>query len=131
MACTSCDGTTTNNANSTNAIDIQGNLCPNRMDYGWLTDYNFRCAQNAKLNAAVPPNKNAYMTRMYLQNNAVKIMEQERLAAESRLAPCAPCKRPNSEQGTMLPEKYVVRCDGATCETVLNNPNGLGVGRGF
>jgi hypothetical protein len=101
------------------------------MDYGWLTDNSFRCAQNAKLNAMIPPNKNAYMSRMFLQTNAVQIMEQERKAAEARLAPCAPCRRPNSDPGTMLPEKYVVRCDGATCATYENDPNGLGVGRAF
>ena len=125
-ACNSCDNSGSKGAGS---LSEQTKQCPSRMDYGWLTDYSFRCAQNSKLNGMVPPNKSAYVSRMYLQENAVKIMAQERLAAEGRLAPCAPCKRANSDPGTMLPEKYVVRCNDVTCASYVNDPNGLGVGR--
>lgn len=46
-------------------------------------------------------------------------------------APCAPCQRPADTAGTMLPERYVVRCDAAVCMRQEVNPAGLGDGRAY
>lgn len=99
-----------------------------------FTDYRPRCAVNAELIAAL--NKvgqagSSYESRMYLQKNAEGWMEMERQRAVERLAPCAPCKRPFDTAGTMLPERYVVRCDGVTCQRVEVNPTGVGDGRAY
>lgn len=104
------------------------------MAYAMMTDFRPRCAVNAELMAAVGAAKltqTSYDSRMYLQHNAEKWMEQERQRAIARLSPCAPCMRPHTDAGTMLQERYVVRCDGATCTRTEVNPNGLGDGRQY
>lgn len=124
MSCESCD------------IKKEPNvLCPTRMSDGRsFTDYRPRCIVNAELltkldNAKMI--KSSYESRMYLQKNAEKVMEEERQKAVNRLIPCAPCKRSFNDPGTMLPERYVVRCDGVTCERKEVNPTGLGDGRNY
>jgi hypothetical protein len=88
---------------------------------------------NAELIAAAGKGANvtvsSYDSRMYLQHNAEKFMELERQKAVARLSPCAPCTRPLTDQGTMLPERYVVRCDAVSCVRTESNPAGLGDGR--
>lgn len=110
-------------------------LCPSRMADGRaFTDYRPRCAVNAELmNAVAGRNQiqSSYESRMYLQRNGEVVMQQERVKAVERLIPCAPCKRPFSDAGTMLPERYVVRCDGVTCTRAEVNPAGLGDGRNY
>lgn len=109
--------------------------CPTRMSDGRaFTDYRPRCAVNAELMQMVSQNnmvRSSYESRMYLQTNAEMFMEMERKRAEDRLIPCAPCERPMSDAGTMLPERYVVRCDGVTCTRTEVDPAGLGDGRDF
>ena len=41
---------------------------------------------------------------------------------------CGPCMKPYN-QGTMLPEYEIQKCDSHTCETYVNDPNGVGLGR--
>lgn len=110
-------------------------MCPSRMNDGRsFTDYRPRCIVNAELLAAVDRAKmtlSSYESRMYLQQNADKVMEEERKKAVDRLIPCAPCKRALNDPGTMLPERYVVRCDGVSCSRTEVNPNGLGDGRSY
>lgn len=110
-------------------------MCPSRMNDGRsFTDYRPRCIVNAELLSAVEKSKmiqSSYESRMYLQHNAEKVMEEERQKAVGRLIPCAPCKRSLNDPGTMLPERYVVRCDGVTCTRNEVNPNGLGDGRAY
>jgi hypothetical protein len=99
-----------------------------------FTDYRPRCAANAELIAAlnkVGQNGSSYESRMYLQKNAETWMETERRRAVERLSPCAPCQRPADTAGTMLPERYVVRCDGAVCTREEVNPAGVGDGRAY
>lgn len=109
--------------------------CPSRMSDGRaFTDYRVRCAANAELMGMVKDAgllQSSYEARLYLQRNADQIMNQNRQRAVANLAPCAPCTRPFSDDGTMLPERYVVRCDGVTCTRTEVNPNGLGDGRAF
>ena len=107
--------------------------CPSRMSDGRaFTDYAPRCHVNARLMDMVS-NANmiqsSYESRMYLQQNAQKVMDIERARALETLVPCAPCKRPFSDSGTMEPERYVVRCDAVSCKRTEVNPGGIGDGR--
>lgn len=110
-------------------------MCPSRMSDGRaFTDYRPRCAINAEIMQLVSKAnmmQSSYESRMYLQQNADSVMEMQRNMANQNLAPCAPCTRPNSDVGTMLPERYVVRCNGVTCSRSEVNPFGLGDGRAY
>lgn len=107
--------------------------CPSKMSDGRsFTDYRTRCSVNAELFDKVAVNnviKSSYQSRMYLQRNADSIIESNRENAINNLAPCAPCGRDFNDPGTMLPEKYIVRCDATSCYRDLVNPSGLGDGR--
>lgn len=122
-SCKSCDGVST----TTN--------CPTRMADGRaFTDYRPRCVVNAELMQALNKSKSiqsSFESRMYLQHNAETWIDQERDRAMKNLVPCAPCKRPFSDPGTMLLERYVVKCDSVTCSRTEVNPNGLGDGRAY
>jgi hypothetical protein len=99
-----------------------------------FTDYRPRCVVNSELLTSVSREnmvQSSYESRMYLQNNGEQFMEEERQKAVNRLIPCAPCKRSINDPGTMLPERYIVRCDGITCNRVEVNPSGLGDGRAY
>lgn len=124
MSCQSCDVKTDPKV-----------VCPTRMSDGRaFTDYRPRCITNAELLDKVAKNgmvQSSYESRMYLQKNADQFMESERKKAEERLIPCIPCLRSTTDPGTMLPERYVVRCDGVTCSRKEVVPNGLGDGRKF
>ena len=104
--------------------------CPIRMSDGRsFTDYRPRCAINAELYNDLAMKKmvgSSYESRMFLQENADMIMERSRLTTLNNLTPCAPCTRPFSDSGTMLPQQYVVKCSATSCEKVEVNPNGLG-----
>lgn len=110
-------------------------MCPSRMSDGRaFTDYRPRCAINAELMSLVAGAgmvQSSFESRMYLQRNADRVMDMQRSAGIANLAPCAPCLRPTNEAGTMLPERYVVRCDGVTCYRKEVDPQGLGDGRSF
>ena len=104
--------------------------CPARMSDGRsFTDYRPRCAINAELMTDLTKQnlaRSSYESRMYLQNNAENIMERNRTLSIENLAPCAPCKRPFSDPGTMYPQKYIVKCSATSCEKIEVNPDGLG-----
>jgi len=109
--------------------------CPNRMETGYFfTDYRSRCAVNAELFQKVNEaqmTKSSYEARMYLQQNAEKLMQENYKWAVNNLMPCAPCTRPFDQAGTLEPEKYIVRCDAVSCTRTLVNPNGIGDGRNY
>lgn len=123
MSCSSCS---TTNPKVT---------CPSRMSDGRaFTDYNPRCYTNARVMDMVEKAKMAqssYESRMYLQHNAEQVMENERKRAIDTLIPCAPCKRPFTDNGTMAPERYVVRCDAVSCQRKEVNSAGIGDGRNY
>lgn len=97
-----------------------------------FTDYRPRCAVNAELIQAIGGKRaSAHESRMFLQRNASKWMDSERVKSVERMAPCVPCKRPTSDPGTMLPQRYVVRCDNVSCTRQEVNPTGLGDGRAY
>lgn len=108
--------------------------CPSKMADGRaFTDYRPRC--NIFYDIVENTNKEGFVSshesRMYLQRNAEKEMERQRYEAIKNLAPCAPCKRPLDDMGTMLPEKYIVKCNEITCKKELFNEKGLGDGRNY
>lgn len=109
--------------------------CPSRMSDGRaFTDYRPRCAVNAELMGMVADAgmiNSSFESRMYLQKNSEKVMHMQRQTAINNLAPCAPCGRPFNDPGTMLQERFVVRCDGVSCTRQEVNPNGLGDGRNY
>lgn len=110
-------------------------MCPSRMADGRaFTDYGGMCSAHSLIMKTVNPKGvalSSYESRMYLQRNAEQFMKMEFDRSVARMAPCAPCKRPNSDPGTMLPERYVYRCDGVSCAKTEVNPYGLGDGRQF
>ena len=69
--------------------------CPIKMSDGRIfTDYRPRCAVNADLMTDLSNNsmiKSSYESRVFLQNNAEKIIEMNKMNATNNLSPCAPC----------------------------------------
>ena len=115
------------------SVNQKAPICPLRQNGAIpFTDFRPRCAVNAELVSLLENNNmlnSSYEARMFLQHNADKLMEMNRNRAMERLAPCVPCKRPFEEDGTMNPERYVVRCTPVSCQRVEVNPNGVGDGR--
>ena len=101
--------------------------CPPRMDDArHFTDYRPNCHSTNVItgNANI---QNSYELRKYLQQNAVHIMDTNRQLAYERNN-CGPCEQPYNK-GTMLPEYEIQKCNQHTCETYINDPNGIGLGR--
>lgn len=115
--------------------NMENVMCPTRMADGRaFTDYRPRCTANAEVYHKVIANKmvgSSYEARMFLQHNADDMMDFERNRAIQTLIPCAPCNRSFQDAGTMLGERYVVRCNGVTCTREEVNPQGLGDGRSY
>jgi hypothetical protein len=111
-----------------------GNQCPTKMSDGRLfTDYRPRCLVSNDLFQQLQKNNtpvSSYESRLYLQRNAETIIERQKQEAESKLL-CGPCTYPMTDPGTMLPEKYVIRCDNVSCSKKEVNPSGLGDGRQY
>jgi hypothetical protein len=94
-----------------------------------FTDYRPRCLVNAELYNDLAKNNivsSSYESRMFLQENADMIMERSRTAMLQNLTPCAPCNRSFEDAGTMLPQRYIVKCSATNCEKIEVDPNGLG-----
>ena len=106
--------------------------CPLRMSDGRsMTDYRPKCIVNYDLMNKMEENnlvKSSYDTRMYLQKNADKIMNEDMKKTMSNLVPAIPCKKLVGN-GTLLPEKYLVTCNATSCSRTLFDENGLGDGR--
>lgn len=103
-------------------------MCPPKMADGRaFTDYKPRCAVHTTLMGSRP--MNSYELRQYMITNADTLMDKSRSEAE-RMNACGPCVKPWN-QGTMLPEQSMVKCNASTCSTSTNNPSGLGQGRDY
>lgn len=109
--------------------------CPPRMADGrHFTDYRTSCQVNDLLKV---DNRisNSFQYRVFLQENANTLMDKHREIACSKncCMPCAssPLGVEGFDNGTMLPEKYIQQCDEHTCKIVLNDVNGVGLGRRF
>lgn len=70
----------------------------------------------------------SYDQRMWMINNAEKLMKQEKMSLPS--GACAPCFAVG-EQGTMLPESDVQQCSTTYCQFSTKDNMGLGLGRNF
>lgn len=109
-------------------------MCPSRMnDARAFTDYRFRYDLNAELmnkvaSARMP--QSSYESRMYLQQNARRIIEEQRARSIQGLSPCAPCINP-ANPSTMLDSRYVVKCDKVTCQRYEVNNQGVGDTRDY
>lgn len=96
--------------------------CPARMADGrQFTNYHPRCVTNFE---ALPKPMSAFDYRMYLTNNAEKIIDHNRNDA-FRKNRCDTCENPQKE----MDEMNVQVCDGVTCAFPLMEPTGLGLGR--
>jgi len=109
--------------------------CPPRMSDGrHFTDYRTSCQVNDLLKV---DNRisNSYQYRLFLQENANTIMDRNReiACAKNCCMPCAssPLGVEGFNNGTMLPEKYIVECNAHTCKQILNDVNGIGTGRRY
>lgn len=106
----------------------QGQMCPMRMNDGRIfTDYRPRCMINSELMQELEKQNmvsSSYDSRMFLQKNAESLIKTYKSNAEKQ-ANCDGC----SKTSTMLPEKYVVRCDTVSCKRQEVNPDGLGDSR--
>lgn len=94
-------------------------LCAyNRMADGRaFTDYRTKCQKLT--------NMSSYDERMFLMTNAESLMK----SSESKYI-CTSCSlKPDDDASTMAPEKFKQTCDGKTCKFVLNDENGIGLGR--
>lgn len=114
---------------------VQNKTCPSRMNDGRsFTDYRPRCVYNSDFMSDLNKNDitaSSYESRLYLQRNAEKIMEQQRNAAGEKLLCGNRGSIPSSDSGTMQPERYVVHCDNVTCKRHEVEPMGLGDGRKY
>ena len=112
----------------------QGKDCPTRMNDGRaFTDYRPKCIVNSDFMSELESKKmiaSSYDSRLYLQNNAEKIMEEQKKQAADKML-CGVCPRPFTDMGTLEPERYVVQCDTVTCNRKEVNPNGIGDGRRY
>ena len=101
---------------------------PRMADGRHFTDYR----ENVMLNDSIRTQggaKNSYEYRLFLTNNAEKIMDLNNKQA-FLLNGVTDCKQPY-EVGTMLPEKYMQVCNLNTCEVVHNFEDGIGMGRNY
>lgn len=111
--------------------------CPLKMSDGRIfTNYETRCANNAKLTQMLKDNNMAnssYEQRVFLQNNYEKIVEAERKKAIDSFLPCVPCVSGQliNEVNKELDNKYAVYCDEVSCSQKLVNDKGLGTGKFF
>ena len=100
--------------------------CPPLMSDGRaFTDYRPNCFMNNSVRSKNDIN-NSFQYRMYLTNNAEKIMDINRTYACQKNC-CGPCQKPYNI-GTMLPLKNTTKCNSSSCGTLVTDPNRLGTG---
>lgn len=120
--CTGC--TKKSNTNSTQQKSISE--CMYKMQDGRsFTDYRPRCTINYQMKNQNM--QNSYDSRMFLINNAEKMMKAN-LDIVTETNNCMNCSKDKMEE-TFLPEQNMVKCDEHVCNFSVFNPNGLGTGR--
>lgn len=101
------------------------NNCMNKMQDGRsFTDYRPRCTVQHQMQKNLP--KSSYDNRMFLMENAEKIMDKNRQEADKcGENSCMPLK-------ITPPDSNTFQCNGKTCsQTNTNSPNGIGTGRNY
>jgi hypothetical protein len=124
-SCTSgCDKPTTQNTNTRKSISE----CMFKMQDGRsFTDYRPRCTIQYQMKNENM--KNSYESRMFLINNAEKMIKANQEIVEQQNA-CLSCQKNANGIDTFLPEKNMMKCDKHSCNFIENvNPTGLGTGR--
>lgn len=102
--------------------------CPNRMSYGFMTDYRPKCAavyQTLQTNQF----NDSFSQRMFLTHNAEEIMKQNAQQFYMMMN-CGECMAPYNV-GTMLPEQTEQTCDSRTCTFRQTDAFGLGLSRKY
>ena len=103
--------------------------CPPRMADGrHFTDYRPNCYLNNSMRAD-NQTFNSFQYRMFLTQNAERLMEMNRNNSCDKNC-CGPCQKPY-DQGTMLPEQSRVSCNASTCQIEKGAEDGLGQGRAY
>ena len=111
------------------ANNNQYDECPPRMDDArHFTDYRPNCDANNLIRASYGI-QNSHEYRRFLTHNANDLMKMNRNYACQKNC-CGPCIEPY-EQGTMLPEQTLVKCNSRVCSSTLYDPKGLGQGRQY
>lgn len=119
----------------TKSSDNKYDNCPPHMEDGRMfTDYRPRCIANFAVagGSSIPGNfdlPTSYEYRQYLTKNASDIMAKNRQMAYQNNA-CGPCTNPYNE-GTMLPEQNMMKCDANKCSFYTSDSSGLGLGRQY
>lgn len=98
--------------------------CPALMSDGrGFTDYRSSRQANDSLRSEMDI-INSHNFREFLIQNSDKLIQTDRKNA-NLINGSSQCATP----GTMLPEKFLQKCDKKICSLVLHNKDGLGVGR--
>jgi hypothetical protein len=122
MSCTKCNRPIKKGENT----KVNNNECTFKMQDGRMfTDYRPRCTiqyqmKNEKM-------QNSYDSRLFLINNAEKLMKMNDDIVNDKVN-CNRCFD-IKEDGTMLQEKNLVKCNKKTCDFTEQNDNGIGTGR--
>jgi len=100
--------------------------CPARMSDGrQFTDYRPNCDVNSMLQANNGI-RNSFQYRNFLTHNAIQLMKlNDTLMCQKNCN--SNCVEPY-EEGTMLPERYKMSCNGTSCQVNEVNKHGLGLG---
>ena len=104
---------------------MNSNQCPYRMSDGrHFTSYLPKC-----MNIHDNDPLTSFEYKEYLVKNGQKIIDENRMSAY-KANQCGPCMDPYNT-GTMLPEQSYQICNKNTCKIVVNEQNGLGLGRDY
>ncbi len=105
------------------------NLCPFKMDDGrYFTDYRPRSSTNAELFEILSDNKminSSTESRLYLQQNAEKIMKDNFEKANKNILYCTETENAKNYD-SVLPNKYIIKCDSVSCKKTEFDKDGLG-----
>lgn len=91
-----------------------------------FTDYRPRCTVQFQMKNE--QSQNSYDSRMFLTNNAEKLMQANKEIAVNN-SPCSDFK--HTDMGTLMPEKNMQTCNAQTCNFSKIDTNGIGTGRKY
>lgn len=108
---------------------------PRMADGRHFTDYRPSCDLNNIINTDNNI-KNSFESRVFLQRNGTNLMDlnRENASLKNSNRECGADVNddvPEGFQSTMLPEKFKQVCNGNTCEYLLSDNDGIGLGREY